>query len=352
MSTAFHPESDGVPENTNMTVVWYWCGFATHDQVNWVDYIPLAECPYNSSVQRSTKMTPFELDLANAPPAQLDLIADLQRRQANESAKTFQGREFFEQLQRILGVARNELRDGEGNQTAEANQSRCPIDPAITASVKLFSDTKHLPITYANVNPMRHELVHRGIGPYEILRIRGNAIEQDLPNDMTIHDTVNISRLNVDLIDDSMIAWRPPPPPVRTSRGGTSYVVESIAKHLPSSEGNSWGYEVKWEGWDEKDNTWEAEENMAKAKEMVEQYWKEMGGRPMGKRRTTRKESSRVGFPFDDCETSRRHVWVYIRLFRFFERFLDDDWRRLGCRSTTLVMLRCGSVTLGASLCH
>jgi hypothetical protein len=29
---------------------------------------------------------------------------------------------------------------------------------------------------------------------------------------------------------------------------------------------------VQWEIWDEKDETWEAEDNMAKAKEMVKQY--------------------------------------------------------------------------------
>ena len=134
---------------------------------------------------------------------------------------------------------------------------------------------------------MRRELVHRYIGPYEILQIRGNALELDLPNEMTIHETVNVSRLKVDRTDDSRIAWRAPPLPGLTSPAGTSYLVESIAKHRPSSDGTSWEYKVKWEGWDEKDNTWEPEENMAKAKEMVEQYWKEMGGRPKAKRKTT-----------------------------------------------------------------
>jgi hypothetical protein len=76
----------------------------------------------------------------------------------------------------------------------------------------------------------------------------------------------------VDCTDDSRVAWRLPPWPVRTSRAGKSYIVESIAKHPPSSDGTSWEYEVNWEGSDEKDNTWEREENMPKAKEMVKQY--------------------------------------------------------------------------------
>jgi len=239
MSTAFHPEPDGLSENSNKTVVCYLCGFATHDQANWDDYLPLVEYAYNSSVHRSTKQTPFELDLGYEPPLPRDLIADHQRPQANESAKTLQGREFVQRLQRIFGVARDELRDAQDKQTAEANKSRRPIDPAITAGAKVFLDTKDLPITYTNVNPTRRKLVHRYIGPYEILQIHRNAVELDLPNDMTIHDIVNISRQKVDRTDDSRIAWRPPPLPVWTSRVGTSYVVESIAKNRPSSDGTS-----------------------------------------------------------------------------------------------------------------
>ena len=118
----------------------------------------------------------------------------------------------------------------------------------------------------------------------------GNAVKLDLPNDMTMYDTANVSRLKVDRTDISRIAWRLPPPLVQTGCAGTRYVVEYITKHRLSSDRTCWEYKVKWEGWDGKDNTWEPDENMAKAKQMLEQYSKEMGRRPKVKRKMTRKK--------------------------------------------------------------
>jgi len=72
-------------------------------------------------------------------------------------------------LQPNWGVARNELRNAQDKQTAEANKSRRPIDPAITTSAMVFLPTKDVAMAYAKVNPMQFKLVHRYIGAYEIL---------------------------------------------------------------------------------------------------------------------------------------------------------------------------------------
>jgi hypothetical protein len=104
-------------------------------------------------------------------PLQLDLIGDLQRQQANTLVKTLQGHEFAEQLQHILRVVRHELRNVKEKQMAEASKSGHPIDPAITAGVKVLLDSNDLPITFANVNWMRHNLVYRYLAPCEILLI-------------------------------------------------------------------------------------------------------------------------------------------------------------------------------------
>jgi len=154
MSMAFRPETDGLSENSNKTVRRYFRGFATHDQGNWDNCRPLEEYAYNFSLRRSTKQTPVELDVGYGPPLPLDLVADLQWPQANESAKTLQGQELVELLMRISGVDRNELQEAQDKETVEVNKSRRPFDPTITTGAKVFLDTNDLPITYGDVNPM------------------------------------------------------------------------------------------------------------------------------------------------------------------------------------------------------
>jgi hypothetical protein len=101
---------------------------------------------------------------------------------------------------------------------AEVNKSQRPIDPAATAGAKVFLDSKDLPITYPNINPKHRTLIHRYIAPYEILQIRGSAVEQDIPNNMKSYDTVDVSRLEVAPTEDSRGVWGLPPAPAWDSR--------------------------------------------------------------------------------------------------------------------------------------
>jgi len=137
--------------------------------------------------------------------------------------------------------------------------------------------TQDLPITYVNKDPSRRKLQHPWAGPYKIIKFRGpNAVRLELPPDMTIYDTVNISRIKKYTVDRAR--EKPPTPPVWTVRAkdGTIqrwYDVKAITSHMraPGVKG-CYKYQIRWQGYDDNEMTWEPAANLSKAKQMLDDY--------------------------------------------------------------------------------
>ena len=59
LSLAFHQETDVQTERVNQTLETYLRTFVNYDQNDWLSLLLLAECAYNNSITKATKMTPF-----------------------------------------------------------------------------------------------------------------------------------------------------------------------------------------------------------------------------------------------------------------------------------------------------
>jgi hypothetical protein len=59
MSTAYHPQTDGMTERTNQTVEQFLRCYLNYRQDNWVPLLPIAQLAYNTSIHSATGMTPF-----------------------------------------------------------------------------------------------------------------------------------------------------------------------------------------------------------------------------------------------------------------------------------------------------
>lgn len=69
-----------------------------------------------------------------------------------------------------------------------------------------------------------------------------------------------------------------------SSDGGDEeiYIVEKIIDHRSDFADDEVRYLIKWKGYEKKkDRTWENEENLFGARELLEQYWQEIGGKPV-----------------------------------------------------------------------
>ncbi|KAK9474082.1 uncharacterized protein V1510DRAFT_412378 [Dipodascopsis tothii] len=73
----------------------------------------------------------------------------------------------------------------------------------------------------------------------------------------------------------------------------SEFPVEAIVGHDFGDDGKIY-YCVKWLNYDEKDNTWEEEENLSGAMEVLEEYFSKIGGRPTAKDGGKRRKRSSV----------------------------------------------------------
>ncbi|CAD0115249.1 unnamed protein product, partial [Aureobasidium uvarum] len=71
------------------------------------------------------------------------------------------------------------------------------------------------------------------------------------------------------------------------------YVVEKILKHA-FDNGKDCLYEVKWLGYEDPDDrTWEPEDNLSGAMDVLKAYWNKIGGKPQAKPKTPAKKGTK-----------------------------------------------------------
>jgi len=108
-----------------------------------------------------------------------------------------------------------------------------------------------------------------------MIKFRGlNAVKLDLPTYMMIHDTVNVSRIKKDTAVEAR--GKPLPPAVLTVRDKDGmiqrgYVIEAITSHKRAlGVIRGYKYQSKWDGYDNKEITWDPAANISKAKQMLD----------------------------------------------------------------------------------
>ena len=67
LSSAYHPQTDGLAEQTNQWVEQYLRIFGNALQNNWADHLPMAQFIHNTWLHEVTKRSPFELLIGNNP---------------------------------------------------------------------------------------------------------------------------------------------------------------------------------------------------------------------------------------------------------------------------------------------
>ena len=108
LSTAFHPQTNGLTERTNQTLEKYLRCFANENQDNWVDILPLAEFSFNNSKATSTQFSPFQANYGFHPRFNFLRETEDRNPSSEQTLKTLQ--EVHEQLRVNLANSKNKMK--------------------------------------------------------------------------------------------------------------------------------------------------------------------------------------------------------------------------------------------------
>lgn len=266
-STAYHPQTDGLTERSNQTLESYLRNYCSYQQDDWVDYLPLAEFAFNSSVNSSTQVSPFYANLGYHPSFDTMLSEPI----ANPASS-----ELASRLDMIHSELRAELAHAQQSQAHYYNLHHKPA-PEYSVGENVWLLRRNIKTTRPS-----NKLDYRKLGPFEVLERRGRSgYRLALPKSMSrLHPVFDVSLLEP-WNDPASVPGRvnPPPPRVRIETQDTSPQIESILDCR--KVGRRFDYLVKWLDHPSDENSWIHLSDIPKSKdELLEVYHRRNSSKP------------------------------------------------------------------------
>ena len=246
MSTAHHPQTDGLSERAIQTLSQY-LRLYTHDrQEDWHNWLPMAEFAYNNSVNRHG-YTPFRAVLGYDPTT-IHLAK-------NEESKSLAAEAWLARMENVHREIHQLLR-----QEKKARASKAPPGKAREFEIgeQVLVDRRNLTIREGT-----RKLSDKYIGPFTVAaKVGSSAYRLELPKRIRMHNVIHVSLLK----------------PYK-SRPGLEWRLEDIAEEGKDLEYDVEGiidsrkrrsgvvYRTRWLDCTEEEDTWEPWDNLKGSEE-------------------------------------------------------------------------------------
>ena len=247
ISTAFHPQTDGLTECKNQWVEQYICLYTSARQDDWEAWLPIATFIHNRWPNTTTKCSPHEVLLGYCPSAAKEPTGITNN-------KTVEARhQLIKEHQEAALHALNKMA-----QTMPASQYR--VGEWVWLEAKYLT----LPYALAKLAPKCHRLfqITKEISPV--------AYQLALPRAWTIHNMFHSSLLtHYKETRESGAQFQHPPPELIDNE--EEYEVEQIINHRHHGRCCQLQYLICWKGYSAADDTWEPADQV-NANELVRSY--------------------------------------------------------------------------------
>ena len=271
ISTAFHPQTDGISEQKNQWVELFLRHLTSNQQDDWSDWLTVATAVHNHFKNATTKVTPIEALLGYLP--RLDYLGPPSMNERAEE-RTINAHQKWVQAKEAINRWAGE-----------------PPKRKFETGDRVWLEGKNLKLPYQNL-----KLAPKRYGPFKIVRVISPvAYQLDLPPSWTIHDVFHAGLLSPYYETEQYGANFPRPPP-DVINGEEEYEVEAIRNHCHFGRWRTLQYLIKWKGYPGADNTWENHGDVF-AEQLICQYHQT---HPLGDKRKT--SSRRVSICSISCK--------------------------------------------------
>ncbi|KAJ8523407.1 hypothetical protein ON010_g17573 [Phytophthora cinnamomi] len=189
MTVAHRAQGDGQTERMNRTLEEYLRSFVGPQQDDCDPHLANAEFAVKSTVNASTKMSPFEADLGYIPLNPLQLSAE--KLKGIPTSK--RGAEFREKQAAILSRCREALAQAQERMKDVYDHNR--HEQEFQVSDRVYLSTQNLDPKHTGL-PNSSKLGPKWIGPYSVVRhIHNHAYELNIQSGNKLHPVFNTSAL-------------------------------------------------------------------------------------------------------------------------------------------------------------
>ncbi|KAM9954269.1 hypothetical protein ACTFIW_003810 [Dictyostelium discoideum] len=260
MTVAHRAQADGQTERMNREIKRILTKASTEYGENWSDIIPLIEFAMNSSMSKSTKMSPFQIVYGFNPPTPVNHFNSLTKTRIPMS--------------NIKKIVRDNILDAQINAQKYYNRGRG--DVIFVVGDKVMVKRKFFQ-TNLSKDLISHKLESKNCGPFMITAIHGNNVTLDLVGYPKKHNVFNKDQI-VKLYEDSEWLREEISMPEPEVMDEASYEVESILNHDRVKK----MYLVKFKGYPEPEWIKEVDTD---CEELVREYWNNVQKKQLNSRR-------------------------------------------------------------------